>query len=153
MPWQEYQVETIQRIRCTVKEAWRRSHPRRNDVVWVKQLRGISDDHYRALHGRKPAFVEAFFQVDCEHLGATIRRNLALVNILNPVDSGYVDPDEGLAWVEMPPNSPKYEIIDIHQIGGAAHLVPMNPGSEAPEKRWVVNSPIDLNSFGCIYYD
>ena len=97
MPWQEYQVETIQKIRCTVKEAWRRSHPRRNDAVWVKQLRGISDDHYRALHGRNPGFVEALFQVECEDLGATTtRRNLALLSILNPVDSEYVDPHEGL---------------------------------------------------------
>ena len=142
MPWQEYQVETIQRIRCTVKEAWRGSHPRRNDVVWVKQLRGISDDHYRALHGRKPAFVEAFFQVDCEYLGATRRRKLALVKILNPVNSGYVDPDEGLPWVETPPDGKKYEIIDIHQIGGAAQLVLVHPENGAAVKRWVVVSVV-----------
>ena len=157
MPWQEYQVETIQRIRCTVKEAWRRNRPKRQDAVWVKQRRGISDDHYRALHGRKPAFVEAFFQVDCED---TSRRNLALVRTLNPVDSGYVDPDEGLPWVEIPLTGPKYEIIDIDQISGAAQLVPLNPGSEAgtqfvegDSRRWVVNFWIDLNSFGWIYYD
>ena len=160
MPWQEYQVETIQRIRCTVNEAWRRSHPSRNDTVWVKQLRGISDDHYRALHGRKPAFVEAFFQVDCKYFGDTVKHNLALVDVLNPVDSGYVDPDEGLPWVERPLSGPKYEIIDINQIGGAAQLVPLNPGSgagtemvEGDSRRWVVNSRIDLNSFGWIYYD
>ena len=147
-------METIQKIRCTVKEAWCRSHPRRNDAVWVKQLRGISDDHYRALHGRKPGFVEALFQVEYEDLRATTtRRNLALVSILNLVDSGYVDPDEGLPWVEMPLTGPRYEIIDIHQIGGAAQLVSMNPGRGAPERRWVVNSRIDLNSFGWIYYD
>ena len=86
MPWQEYQVETIQRIRCTVNEAWRRNRPSRNDTVWVKQLRGISDDHYRALHGRKPAFVQAFLQVDCEYFGHTTKHDLALVDILNPVD-------------------------------------------------------------------
>ena len=48
-------METIQRIQCTVKEAWSGSEPRRNDFVWAKHLRGISDDHYRALHERKPA--------------------------------------------------------------------------------------------------
>ena len=73
--------------------------------------------------------------MDCEHLVATTRRNLALVNILNLVDSRYVDPNEGVQLVEMPPNSPKYEIIDINQIGEAEQLVPMNPGSEATEKR------------------
>ena len=136
MPCQECQVETIQKIRCTVKKAWRRSHPRRNHAVWVKQPRGISDDHYLALHGRKPRFVEALFQVGCEDLGATTTRgNLALVSILNPVDSGYVDLYEGLPWVEMPLTGPRYEIIDIHQIGGAAQLVPMNPGRGAPERR------------------
>ena len=35
MPWQEYQVEIIQRIWCTVKEAWCIIHPRQNDAVWV----------------------------------------------------------------------------------------------------------------------
>ena len=63
MPWQKYQVKAIQRIQCTVKEAWLGKYPRRNDAIWVKQLRGISDNHYRALHGRKPAFIEVFFQV------------------------------------------------------------------------------------------
>ena len=157
MPWQEYQVETIQRIRCTVKEAWRKNRPRRNDAVWVKQLRGIGDDHYRALHGRKPAFVEAFFKLDCEYSGDIRKRNLALVNMLNPVDSGYVDPDEGLPWVEIPLSGPKYEIVDIDRIGGVAQLVPMNPAggpmAEGDSRRWVVNSRIDLNSFGWIYYD
>ena len=75
------------------------------------------------------------------------------MNILNPVDSGYVDPDEGLPWVEIPPTGPKYEIIDIHQIGGAAQLVPVNPVRGASVTRWVVNSRIDVNSFGWIYYD
>ena len=153
MPLQEYQVETIQRIRFTVKEVWRGSHRRRNDFVWVKPLRGMSDDHYRALHGRKPAFVEAFFQVDCEYLGATKRHKLALVKILNPVNYGYVDPDEGLPWIETPPDGKKYEIIDIHQIGRAAQLVPVYLENGAAVKRWVVNSRIDLNSFGWIYYD
>ena len=119
----------------------------------VKQLRGIGDDHYRALHGRKPAFVEAFFEVDCEYFGDTRKQNLALVNTLNPVDSGYVDVDEGLPWVEIPLNGPKYVIVDIDRIAGAAQLVPLNPeGShmvEADSRRWVVNS---LNSFGWIYY-
>ena len=92
MPWQEYQVELIQRIRCTVKEAWRIIYPELKDIVWVKQLRGIRVHHYRALHGRKPAFIEVFFQVDC----GDWTHNLALVNILNLVDSGYVDPDKGL---------------------------------------------------------
>jgi hypothetical protein len=154
MPWQEYQVETIQRIWCTVNEAWRRCHPRRNDAVWIKQLRGINDSHYRALHGRKPAFVEAFFQVDCKYFGDTAKRSLALVEILNPVESGYVDPDEGLPWVERPLTGKKYEIINIEQIGGAAQLIPLNEGNEGgTNRRWVVNSRIDLNSFGWIYYD
>ena len=48
---------------------------------------------------------------------------------------------------------PRYEIIDIHQISGAAQLVPMNPRRWAPERRWVVNSRIDLNNFGWIYYN
>ena len=33
IPWQEYQVETIQRIRCTIKKVWRRNGPRLNDAV------------------------------------------------------------------------------------------------------------------------
>ena len=48
---------------------------------------------------------------------------------------------------------PKYEMIDIHQIGGAAQLVLVNPVRGASIKRWVVNSRIDLTNFGWIYYD
>ena len=113
IPCQEYQLETIQRIRYTVKEALRKNCPCRNNAVWVKQLRGIGDDHYRALHGRKPAFVEAFFKLDCKYSRDIRKQNLALVNMLNPVDSGYVDLYEGLPWVEIPLSGPKYEIVDI----------------------------------------
>ena len=62
---------------------------------------------------RKPAFIEALFQVDC----GDSRHNLALVNILNRVDSGHVGPNQELPWVEMSSMGRKYEIIDIHQIG------------------------------------
>ena len=64
--------------------------------MWVKQPRGINVSHYLALYGRKPAFVEAFFQVDYKYFGDTAKRRLAPVDILNPVESVYVDPDEGL---------------------------------------------------------
>ena len=55
-------------------------------------------------------------------------------------------------------SGPRYEIIDIDQIGGAAQLVPLNPVSgtrmvERDSRRWVVNSCMDLNSFGWIYDD
>ena len=153
MPWQEYQVETIQRVRCTVNEAWRRSHPSRNDTVWVKHPGDKSDDHHRALHGRKPDFVEAFFQADCEYVGDTTKYILPLVDIPNPVDSGYFDPHKGLPWVERLLTGSKYQIIDINQIGGVGQLVPLNPVRGRDSRRWVVNSRIDLNTFGWIYYD
>ena len=38
MPSQEYQVESIQRIQCTVKEALPKIYLERKDTVWVKQL-------------------------------------------------------------------------------------------------------------------
>ena len=107
-------METIQRVQCTVNEAWRRSRPSRNDTVWVKHPGDKCDDHYRVLHGRKPAFVKAFFPADCEYIGDTTKYNLALVDIPNPVDSGYVNPDEGLPWVERPLTASKYQIIDIN---------------------------------------
>lgn len=153
IPCQEYSVETIQRIRYTVKEIWRGSPLRQNDTGWVEQLGGVSDDHYRALHGRKPAFIEAFFQVDCEYVEATRRPKLALLKIPNPVNSRYVDLDESLVLVETPPDSKKYEIIDIHEIVEAAQLVPMHTENGAAVQRWVVHSRMDLNSFGWIDYD
>ena len=77
--------------------------------------------------------------------------------MLNPVDSGYVDPDEGLPWVEMPLTGSKYKIVNIDRMGGAAQLVALYPAGshmgEEDSRRWVVNSRIDLNSFGWIYYD
>ena len=50
-------------------------------------------DHYYALYGRKPAFIEVFAQLDYVD---TKRHKLALVNILNPVDSGYINSVERL---------------------------------------------------------
>ena len=59
--------------------------------------------------------------------------------------------------MEVPLTGPKYEIVDINQISGAAQLVPLNAAGshngERGSRRWVVNSRIDLNSFGWIYYD
>ena len=65
--------------------------------------------------------------MDSEYFGDTRKRNLALVNMLNPVDSGYVDPDEGLLWIEILLMGPKYEIVNIEQIVAAAQLLPLNP--------------------------
>ena len=64
-----------------------------------------------------------------------------------------MDPDEGLPWVARPITGPKYQIIDMNQIGGAAQLVPLNQVRGRDSRRWVVNSRIDLNSFGWIDYD
>jgi hypothetical protein len=89
--------------------------------VWIKQPKA-TDDSYRALHGRKPASVQALFRVTCTDLN--ISYNLALVSPLNPVDSGYIDPHEGLPWVEM---RSRFEIVDIAQIRGAAQLIPGKP--------------------------
>ena len=58
--------------------------------------------------------------MDCEYVGDITKHILALVHILNPVDSGYVDLDEGLPLEKRPLTCPKYLIIDINQIGGAA---------------------------------
>ena len=46
--------------------------------------------------------------------------------MLNLVHLGYVDSDEGLPWVEIPLTGPKYNIVDIDKIGGAAQLLPLN---------------------------
>ena len=59
----------------------------------MNQLRGILIDHYYALYRRKPAFIKVFAQLD---YADTKRHKLALVNILNPVDSGYINPVEWL---------------------------------------------------------
>ena len=69
--------------------------------------------------------------MDCGYFGETTKHKLGLVDILSPVNSGYIDPDEGLPLVERLPNGPKYEIIEIDQIGGVAQLVPLNPESGA----------------------
>ena len=39
--------------------------------------------------------------------------------MLNPLDSEYVDRDEGLPWVERPLTGSKYEIVNIDGIGAA----------------------------------
>lgn len=49
--------------------------------MWVKQLRGISDDDYHTP-------LEAFFMMDWEYFEDATKPNLALVNMLNLVDLG-----------------------------------------------------------------
>ena len=58
--------------------------------------------------------------MDYEYLGDTRKRNLVLVTMLNLVDSGYVDLEEELAWVEIQVTGPKYEIVHIDRICRAA---------------------------------
>ena len=72
--------------------------------------------------------------MDCRYFIETIKHNLALVDILIPVNSGYIDSDEGVPLVERPPNITKYEIIKINQIGRATQLVPLNPEVEQEHK-------------------
>jgi hypothetical protein len=99
---------------------------------------------YGALRGRLPAKLVALFKIrdyTCEN---AVRR-VAAVRMLSAVNSGFPSDIHGLVTVQMREDAREFTIVDVGTIHGLAHLIPEG------ERRWLVNSRIDLRTFNEVY--
>ena len=99
---------------------------------------------YGALRGRLPAKLLALFKIrdyTCENAV----RQVAAVRMLSAVNSGFVSDIHGLVTVQMKEEYREFRIVDVGTILGLVHLIPEG------ERRWLVNSRIDLRTFNEVY--
>ena len=99
---------------------------------------------YRALRGCLPAKLVALFKIRYYTCENAVRR-VAAVRMLSAVNSGFVSDIHGLVTVQMREEYREFTIVDVGTILGLAHLIPEG------ERRWLVNSRIDLRTFNEVY--
>jgi len=95
------------------------------------------------LRGRLPAKLVALFKIrDCSQ--DPVRR-LAGVQMLSPVNSGRPSDKHSLVTVQLREDAGEFTLVDIGTILGLAQLIPEG------DRRWLVNSRIDLRTFNEMY--
>ena len=139
--FQESDVFQIHRARCTGTKAFRNAGPR-NDWVWIQAGR---TDTLGDLRGRLVARLFGLFKIRSVRSEVVGVNRLALVQVLNPMDSGRLHIGSGHVRVCKRPSSRDIRIVDIGTVIGQAHVVPMREG------QWIVNHRIDLRTFNEIY--
>jgi len=72
-------------------------------------------------------------------------RRVVAVRMLSAVNSGFPSDIHGLVTLQMREDAPKFMIVDVGTIHGLAHLIPEG------DRRWLVNSRIDLRTFNEVY--
>ena len=138
--FQESDVYDIHRAQCTGALHFRKQG-NRND--WVS-VRAGTEEMYGAVRGRLSANLVALFKIrdyTCENAVHPV----AAVRMLNAVKSGFVSDIHGLVTVQMREEYREFTIVDVWTILALAHLIPEG------ERRWLVNSRIDLRTFNEVY--
>ena len=100
---------------------------------------------YGALRGRLPARLIALLKMRSGYLQQDTVYRLAGVQFMSLVDSGRPSDVHGLVTIQLRDCTRELTIVDIGAIIGLAHLIPET------ERRWLVNSRIDLRTFNEIY--
>jgi len=118
-----------------------RNQGSRNDLVWVQ---AGSEEMYGALRGRLPAKLVALCKIS-DYTCENAVRQVAAVRMLSAVNSGFPVDIYGLVTVQMREDAREFKIFDVGTIHGLAHLIPEG------ERRWLVNSQIDLRTFNKVY--
>ena len=98
---------------------------------------------YGALR-RLPAKLMALFKIR-DYISKGGLRRLASIQMLSAVKTGHPSDLHGLVTVQQREEAREFTIVDIGTILGLAYLIP-----EA-DRRWLVNSRIDLRTFNEIY--
>jgi len=140
LTFQEADVYEIHRARSTGTLHFR-NQGSRNDWVWVQ---AGTEEMYGALRGRLPAKLVALLKIRDPRSEDTVPR-AAGVQLLTPVNSGRLSDLHGLVTVQMREDTRGFTIVDIGTILGLAHLIPEE------DRRWLVNSGIDLRTFNEVY--
>jgi len=100
---------------------------------------------YGALRGRLPARLIALFKIWSGNMQQDTVYRLAGVQFMSLVDSGRPSDIHGLVTVQLRDVTQELTIVNLGMIIGLAHLIPET------ERRWLVNSRIDLRTFNEIY--
>ena len=139
--FQETDRFQIHRAHCPGTKAFRNGGPR-NHWVWV-QTGG--EANYGDLRGRVVARLLAFFKIRNILSEAGAVHRLAVVCILDPVNSGRFHIARGHIRVGRRVNGRDMRIVSIGAVIGQAEVIPSG------EREWIVNHRIDLRTFNEIY--
>ena len=134
--FQESEVFDIYHVRCT-RALHFTNQGSRNDWVWV---RAGTEEMYGALRGHLPAKLVTLIKIRDYRFENSVRR-LAAVQFPSGVKSVSLSNVHGLVIVQIKEDASVFTVVDIGTILGLARLIP-----EA-ERRWIVNSRIDLRTF------
>jgi len=141
LAFQESGVYNMYSARCTGARLFR-NQTSQNDCVWIQ---AGGQNMYGALRGRLPARVIALFKIRSGYMQQDTVYRLAEVQFMSLVDSGRPSDIHGLVTVQLRDVTRELTIVHIGTIIGLAHLIPET------ERRWLVNSRIDLRTFNEIY--
>jgi len=114
----------------------------RNYCVWIQ---AGGENLYGALRSHVLARLIALFKIRSGYMQQDTVYRLAGVQFMSLVDSGRPSDVHGLVSVELRDFTPELTIVDIGTILGLAHLIPET------DRRWLVNSQINLRTFNEIY--
>jgi len=102
------------------------------------------EEMYGALRGRMPANLDALLKIRDYRSDDTVRR-VAGVQMLTPVSSGRLSDQHGHVTVQMREDARWFTIGDIGTLLGLAHQI------QEEDRRWLINSRIDLRTFNEVY--
>jgi len=139
--FQESGVYDIHRARCTGAPLFRKQTSR-NDCVWIQ---AGGDNIYAAHRGPLPARLIALCNIWSGYMQQDTLYRLAVVQFMSLVDSGRPSNVHGLVTVQLKDFTRELTIVDIGTILRLGHLI------LETDRRWRVNSRIDLHTFNEIY--
>jgi hypothetical protein len=121
--------------------------------VWVKQRPGRC---YGARNGRLPWQLQRLFKIKLlNEDGAFVEYWLALVLTTIPENSGNLDPVSKLVQVRKAPAAVAFQVFSVGNIVGCAHGIPeiaaCSKTDDERNKRWIVNSHLDLAAWNDVY--
>ena len=118
-----------------------RNHSSRKDWVWVQVC---TEEIYSALRSLPPAKLVALLKIRHPRSEDTVYR-VASVQLLTRVNSERLSDLYGLVTAQMREDIRGFTIVDIGTILSLAHRI------SEEDRRWLVNSRIDLRTFNKIY--
>ena len=141
LAFQESGVYDIHRAEYTGARLFR-NQTSPNDCLWIQ---AGGENMSGALRGHLPARLLALLKIRSGYMPQDTVYRLAGVQFMSLVDSGQPSDVHGLVTIQLRDVTRELTIVDIGTIIGLAHLIPET------ERRWLLNSRIDLHTFNEIY--
>jgi len=141
LAFQESGVYDIHRARCPGAQLFH-NQTSRNDCVWIQ---AGGEKIQGALRCHLPARLIALFTIRSGYMQQDTVYLLAGVQFMSLVDSGRPSDVHGLVTVQLRDVTRQLTVVNIGTILGLVHLI------AETERRWLVNSWINLRTFNEIY--